>query len=226
MVLKGWLGEDDMRGKCVIQVGDAISGELTSQLKDQCQHIGLFTYHQLASWSTKNTPYLAHSCYECEAVHVCDISRGQLITQYKQEGMKPGAICRGPGADTLLLVDRKEERILQLQWRGKSLQLITHIQHNHPTTWHDICYSSLHDNIYLAGGRTVSCIPLSGGQTGALWQLGGVGVDVGGWQLDEDLSVCCDTSGRVFLSEWHTGRLLVVDGEMGQLLHVSNEFPR
>ncbi len=226
VVLRGLVledAEDDMIGKYVIQVRDAISGELTSQWKSPCQH-KCAAY--LASWSTNNTPYLAHSCWQCEAVYVYDISRGQLITQYKEEGVKPEAICRGPGPDTLLLVDVMQWRILQLQWTGDSLQLIKKIQHNHRSARPDICYSSLHDNIYLTGNRTVSCIPLSGGQTvRPLWQLGRWGVDVGGQQLDLLLSVCCGAD-RLYLGECNTDRLLVVDGERGELLHVQNGMSR
>ncbi len=218
VVLRGKLPEDDMRGKWVIQVRDTISGEFTSLWKSHCHHYISYYQHQLASWSSNNTPYLAHSCPDCKAVDVYDISRGQLITQYKEQGVVPGAICRGPGPDTLLLVDRKEKRILQLQWRGDSLRLLKHIQHNHPVTYPDICYSSLHDNIYLAGWSTVSCIPLSGGQTGApLWQPG---VDVKGQQLDNDLRVCFDPTGRVYINEDDTSRLLVVAGDTGHLQHI------
>ena len=223
VVLRGKLPEDDMRGKWVIQVRDTISGEFTSLWKSHCHHYISYYQHQLASWSSNNTPYLAHSCPDCKAVDVYDISRGQLITQYKEQGVFPGPICRGSGPDTLLLLDVMGRRILQLQWTGDSLQLLKHIQYNHPA-WYppDICYSSLHDNIYLAGEHTVSCIPLSGGQTGVpLWQLGGEGVDVGGQQLDRYLSVCCGAD-RLYLSGWDPDRLLVVDGERGGLLHVHN----
>ena len=220
MVLRGKLpqkAKDDMRGEYVIQVRDAISVELTSQWKSLCQHDAIA---YLASWSSNNTTYLAHSCRKCEAVNVYDISRGQLITQYKQQGVGPGAICRGPGPDTLLLVDWGDKRILQLQSRGDSLQLLKHLQHNHPVYNPDICYSSLHDNIYLAGDHTVHCISLSGGQTGdPLWQLGGEDVDVGARQLDYLLSVCCG-AGRVYISEHDTSRLLVVGGDTGHLQHI------
>ncbi len=212
----------------MIEVRDVISGEPTSQWKPKCQH-GAYIYHELASWSSKNTPYLAHSCDECKAVNVYDISRGKFITQYKQQGVDPRAICRGPDTDTLLLVIGNtmdtflERMILQLQWKEDSLQLLKQIEYNHHANTPDICYSSLHDNIYLAGEYTVSCISLSGDQSGqTLWQLGGLRVDVGGRQLDDHLSVCCDPAGRVYISDWNTDRLLVVDGESGELLHVQS----
>ena len=220
--------EDDMRGKYVIQVRDAISGELTSQWMAQCQHDALYLYcnHLLASWSSNNTPYLARSCYACGAVHVYDMSRGKRITQYKQQGVDPRSICRGPGPDTLLLVDKEGKRILQLQWRGDSLQLIKQMQHNRPITNPDICYDGVNNNIYLAGEYTVSCIPLSGNdRSQPLWQLSGRDVDVAGQQLDWSLSVCCDPADRVYISERSTGRLLVVDGMTGDLLHVQSGMP-
>ncbi len=218
--------EDGMRGKWVIHVRDVISGELTSQWKPQCHH-NEYMYHQLASWSRNNTPYLAHSCDYCKAVNVYDISRGKLITQYKQQGVTPAAICRGPGPDTFLLVDRNEKKmILQLKWTGDSFKCLRQIQHNHPYVPSDICYSNLNNKIYLAGRKTVSCISLSGDQSGqTLWQLGGKDVDVGGRQLDKFLSVCCDPAGRVYISERSTDRLLVVDGESGELLHVESGIP-
>ncbi len=222
MVLRGEVLEDDMSGKYVIQVRDAISGELTSQWKSHCQH-GTYYYHQLASWSSNNTTYLAHSCDDCKAVNVYEISRGKLITQYKQQDVKPQAICRGPGPDTLLLVDKNEKRILQLQWTGDSFKCLRQIHHNHPGDFPDICYCNLNTKIYLAGDYTVSCISLSGDESGqTLWQLGGKDVDVGGQELDYILSVCCDPAGRVYISEYHTDRLLVVDGESGELLHVQS----
>ncbi len=230
VVLRGKLPDnagDDMRGKYVIQVRDAISGELTSQWKSQCQHVIYSDNHKLANWNSNNTPYLAHPCESCHAVNVFDISRGKLTTQYKQQGVRPGTICRGPGPDTLLLVDRSERSILQLQWRGDSLQLIKQIQHNHPVDIPDICYNSANNNIYLAVKRTVSCIPLSGyDRSHPPWQLGGWDVDVAGQKLADNLSVCCDPAGRVYISEWDTGRLLVVDGETGELLHVQSGMPR
>ncbi len=225
MVLRGEVpqnAEDDMRGKWVIQVRDAISGELKSQWKSQCQH-GPRIYHQLAGWSSNNTPYLAYSCWDCKAVNVYDISRRQFITQYKQQGVKPRAICRGPALDTLLLVDGNEERNLQLKWTGNSFKCLRQIHHNHPDDTPNICYSNLNDKIYLAGLHTVSCISLSEDESGqTLWQLGGKDVDVGGRLLDKFLSACCDPSGRVYISELNTDRLLVVDGESGELLHVQS----
>ncbi len=238
MVLRGkvpWNAWNDMREKRVIQVRDTISGELISQWESQCQHDAVW-YHQLASWSSNNTPYLAHSCALCEPVYVYDISRGKLITQYKQQDVKPRAICRCPGPDTLLLVDGNEERILQLQWTGDSFKCLRQIYHNHPGHYPDTCYSNLNNKIYLAGDSTVSCTSLSGDESGqTLWQLGGKDVDVGGRQLDSLMSVCCDPAGRVYISERcvslqpstqpKTDRLLVVDGESGELLHVESEVP-
>ncbi len=227
VVLRGEVpydAEDDMRGKCVIEVRDAIAGELISQWESHCQHEGYSFYHRLASWSSNNTPYLAHSCLDCDAVHVYDISRGKLITQCKQQDV-PRAICRGPGPDTLLLVNGKGKgrRILQLQWTGDSFKCLRQIHHNHPYLAPDICYSNLNNKIYLASGYTVSCISLSGDQSGqTLWHLGGKDVDVGGRQLSDFLSVCCDLAGRVYISELNTDRLLVVDGESGELLHVQS----
>ncbi len=219
--------EDEMRGKQVIQVRDAMSGGITSQWESQCQH-SFSIRLRLASWRSNNTPYLAHSCPVCEAVDVYDVSRKQLITKYEEDDMSPGAICRGPGTDTLLLVDGKGKRIQQLQWRGDSFQPIRPIQHNHPDRYPCISYSSLHGNIYLAGQYTVSCISLLEGQSGhPLWQLGGLGVDVGEQQLDSTMSVCCDPAGRVYISECNRDRLLVVDGETGELRHVqSGMIPR
>ncbi len=228
MVLWGRVPKDaegDMRGKWVIQVRDALSGELISQWQSHCQHVEHFNYH-LASWNSNNTPYLAHSCLGCDTVYVYGISRGKLITQYKQQGVWPGAICRGPGTDTLLLVDGNEERILQLKWTGDSFKCLRQIHHNHPDRSPDICYSNLNNKIYLAGEYTVSCISLSGDQSGqTLWQLGGENVDVGGRELGGALSVCCDPAGRVYISERCTDRLLVVDGETGELLHVESGVP-
>ncbi len=229
VVLRGRVpgnAEDDMR-RNVIQVRDTISGELKSQWKSHCQHVVYSMSHQLATWSSNNTPYLAHSCDDCKAVNVYDISRGKFITQYKQQGVGPGAICRGPGPDTLLLMDRNEKkRILQLQWTGNSFKCLRQIQHNHPHPASDICYSNLNNKIYLAGLHTVSCISLSGDQSGqTLWQLGGRDVDVVGWQLDDIMSVCCDPTGRVYITEQYSNRLLVVDGESGELLHVQSEVP-
>ncbi len=228
MVLRGKVPRDaeaDMRGKYVMQVRDAISGELKSQWKSQCQHAALYVYRQLSSWSSNNTPYLAHSCWDCKAVNVYDISRGKLITQYRQQDVKPGAICRGPGTDTLLLVDRNEKRILQLQWTGDSFKCLRQIHHTHPSPFPDIRYSNLNNKIYLAGNGTVSCICLSGDQSGqTLWHLGGEDVDVAGQKHDDIMSVCCDPAGRVYISEYTTDRLLVVDGESGELLHVQSEI--
>ncbi len=215
-----------MRGNWVIQVRDAISWELISQWKSHCQH-DVEEYHQLASWSSNNTPYLAHSCWECGAVHVYDITRGQFIKQYKQKGVNPGTICRGPSPNTLLLLERDENRILQLHWTGDSLQPIKQIILSYHNAFvsgimnPDICYSSHHGTIYLAGDHTVFCISLSGDQSGeTLWQIGKWQEHVGGQQLDQILSVCCDPTGRLYIIEWHTGRLLVVDGKTGDLLHV------
>ncbi len=224
VVLRGWVpedAEDDMRGKDVIQLRDVLSGELVSQWKSQCQHT---VYYYIASWNSNNTPYLAHSCWQCDAVYVYDISRGKLISQYEYQGVKPGAICRGPGPDTLLLVELNGRRVLQLQWREYSLQPIKKIQHTHSGNNIDICYNGLNNNLYLGGGHTVSCIKLSGDYGNhPLWQLGGEGVDVGGYQLDEFLAVCCDPAGRVYISEWRKYRLLVVDGQTGELLHVQSD---
>ncbi len=230
--------EDDMRGERVIQVRDTISGQLTSQWEPQCQDAASYVYQPLASWNSNNTTYLAHSCWECQAVYVYDISRGKLITQYRQPGVRPAAICQDPGPDTLLVLDGNEERIVQLQWTGDSFKCLRQIQHNHPDDSPNICYSNLNNKIYLAGLRTVCCISLSGDESGqTLWQLGrrgvdvggrqldGCDVDVGGQQLDHTLSVCCDPAGRVYISEHNTDRLLVVDGELGELLHVQSGIP-
>ncbi len=221
-----WDAEEDMRGKKVIQVRDRISGEVTSQWKSQCQHVGYNTYHELASWSSNNTTYLAHSCWDCKAVDVYDISRGKYITQYKQQGVHPWTIRRGPDTDTFLLVDENEKRILQLQWTGDSFKCLRQIQHNHPDDSPNICYSNYNNKIYLAGGYAVSCISLSGDESGhPLWQLGGENADVGGQMLDVAMPVCCDPAGRVYITERLTDRLLVVDGESGELLHVQSGFP-
>ncbi len=215
--------EDDM-SRMVIQVRDATSGELKSQWKAQCQHetLSVVGFHQLVSWRSNNTPYLVHSCMDCDAVYAYDISRGQLITQYKQQGLKPGGICQGPGPDTLLLVDQgMGSRVLQLQWTRGSFKYHKQIHPSHAGSLLDICYGSAHDNIYLTGYYAVSCIAMSGGQNGqTLWQLGGPDVDVGGQQLSLNLSVCCDSAGRVYIGDINTSRLLVVDGETGELLHV------
>ncbi len=223
VVLRGRVLED-MIGKKVIQVRHAITGKLTSQWNAQCQH-NAYWFHQLASWSSNNTPYLAHSCWDCGTVDVYDISRGQLITQWKQQGVKPHAICRGPGPDTLLLVDGEEKRILQLQLRGCSLQFIKQIPHNNALAHCgsvDICYSTLHDNIYLNNEYTVFCIPLSGGPA---WQLGGKDVNVGGQKFNDCMPVCCDMTGRVYVRNLRTRILFVLDGKTGEVLHIQEGMP-
>ncbi len=219
---------DGFRERWMLQVRDAISGKLTLQWETQCQH-GVDHYHQLASWNSINTPYLAHSCFMCETVDVYDLLSTQLIMQYRQQGVEPGAICRGPGPDTLLLVEGNEKRILQLQWRGSSLELVNQIPHSHPIQYipPNICYSSLQDTIYLADFDSISCISLSGDQSGqTLWQLGGNGADVEGQRLGEHLSLCCDLFKRLYLCGWSTGRLLVVHEETGKLLNIHNGLAR
>ena len=219
----GYMPEIPMKEKYyVIQVRDTKSGTLLSQWNSHCQH-GAYKYHELASWSTYDAAYLAHSCCGCNAVNVYNISKRQFITQYQHEsGVWPAAICRGPGPNTLLLVDRIQEdfkkRIVVLKWAGDSLQMINQIKHNHIRGSPDICLDSLHGNIYLGSvSGSLLCFPLSGGENGRpLWKLGG-------WRMN--VSMCCDPSGRVFLSELATGRLLVVDGKTGDLLHEQNGMP-
>ncbi len=232
MVLRGrapWDAEDDMRWKYVIQVRDAISGELTSQWLTQCQHEDYSYSHTLATWNTNNTTYLAHACRECQAVHLYNISTGQLMMSYKPQGVNPVSICRGPGPNTLLLVDRNNKRIEQLQLIGNTLQVINQITPEYKgadlTYWDNIsviCYSNLHDCIYLAGDKSLTCISWSGE---AQWKLGGWYVDVGGEQLDELQSICCDPAGRLYITGETSDRILVVAGDTGELLHVEGELP-
>ena len=223
-----YYAEDDMRGKCVIQVRDALSGELTSQWLTQCQHDDFPSYHALATWNTNNTTYLAHSCRECQAVYVYNISTGQFMMSYKQQGVEPEAICRGPGPDTLLLLNRNNKRIEQLQWIGNTLQVINQITPEYIeadlTYWgdiHDICYSNLHDCIYLAGDCGLICISWSGE---TLWELGGRGVNVHGEQLSEFPSICCDPDGILYLTGY-SQKVLVVAGDTGELLHAEGATP-
>ncbi len=176
------------------------------------QHVG-------PKWITEMIAgkYLADLCHGCGEIRVVDMATRHVYRACSpSRPLSLNAMCSGPGEGSLLVWDEMSQAVIQLQWdeSTKKLNDVTRVPLPGYDVWY-MCYMPHTDLLILSRDwEVVQAVKLHGAGQPPVWQLQG---EVLGKEINPD-GVSCDSEGRVYVADGSNSRVLVVNGNTGEVI--------
>ena len=179
--------------------------------------------------------YVAEACRQCRHICIYDLATQKAVTKFSLVDIHLDSMCRGPGGDSLLMLDNVAKSITQLRWTTDSQKLtkersITLLQELHGCG--NLCYMKENDSIAMTSTGAnaqkeenaenklyiILSVALSSGAI--LWQYGGSSSDT----LAKTLTQCHGlhySKRKLFIGE--KSRMLILDSTVGKLEKIVSE---
>ncbi len=163
--------------------------------------------------------YMAELCWDCNEIKVVDMVTHEVHKAYSGSSLSEelGAMCSGPGEGSLLFWDYKSQAVIELQWDEgkKQLKEVRRVQTPSYDTVYHMCYMSHADLLIMSSGQEVQGVKLQGGAgQPPVWQLWW---EVLGKKI-HPRGISSDAEGRVYVADCDNSRVLVVNGNTGEVM--------
>ena len=214
------------------------AGNIVVRTKKEIQvldrrHTTLTTYNNLCEqhpydwkWICEMSAgkYLADLCCAsgCREIRVIDMATSHVYRAYSPSSCSLYAMCSGPGEGSLLVWEYWSQAVIQLQWNEATKKLDEFRCVEVPAAdriVYNMCYMPHTDLVILKhdnrGEGVLQAVKLQAGAgQPPVWQLKG---EVLGKKINPQ-GVSCDSEGRVYVGDYGNSRVLVVNGNTGEVI--------
>ena len=155
--------------------------------------------------------FILKACWQCRNVRSYDLNTSNnniILNGYKLE-----KICKGP-AGFLFAIDGKGE-LVHLKWRAEKEKLeMVDWMHVKVQNVRGMVYMEQSNILVITSRHNIKAINLVTGSV--VWEFT---QDVDDKELDPR-GVCCDLDGRVYVADGSNGRIILFNGETGEVCQV------